>query len=299
MADNTQINVGIGGDIIRTKSIAGIKTEIVQLDLGGETAEQLITAGQKTMANSVPVVMASDYVQPVSVADGSDVAEGATTDSAITTDSSGTISGKLRGLVKIFSSVWDSINGRLLTSAKMFGTNSSTGATEAIWKDPFTGAVVNIDIPHEAIHIGKYFSYSAKIAIANTASYDHLLVIPSAGGKFIHLRLFLISGDSTPLDLILYEGTTVTANGTLQTGYNFNRNFSNSTLSVYTSPTVTTTGTQINIAMIIGSKQNGGVGESSGTEWVLLPSTNYLVRITNNSGGASNVSVRVEWYELP
>lgn len=60
--DNTQLNVGIGGDLIRTKNVGGIKTEIVQLDLGGETAENLIIAGQKTMANSVPVVPASDYV---------------------------------------------------------------------------------------------------------------------------------------------------------------------------------------------------------------------------------------------
>lgn len=37
---------------------------------------------------------------PATVADGADVAEGATTDSAVTTDTSGTVSGKLRGLVK-------------------------------------------------------------------------------------------------------------------------------------------------------------------------------------------------------
>lgn len=36
----------------------------------------------------------------VTVADGADVAEGATTDAAVTTDAAGTVSGKLRGLVK-------------------------------------------------------------------------------------------------------------------------------------------------------------------------------------------------------
>lgn len=36
----------------------------------------------------------------VTVADGADVAEGATTDSAVVTDAAGTVSGKLRGLVK-------------------------------------------------------------------------------------------------------------------------------------------------------------------------------------------------------
>ncbi len=37
---------------------------------------------------------------PVTVADGADVAEGATTDAAVVTDVAGTVSGKLRGLVK-------------------------------------------------------------------------------------------------------------------------------------------------------------------------------------------------------
>jgi hypothetical protein len=53
----------------------------------------------------------------VTIADGSDVAEGATTDAAVVTDANGTVSGKLRGLVKILASVWDSANGRLKVDA--------------------------------------------------------------------------------------------------------------------------------------------------------------------------------------
>lgn len=49
----------------------------------------------------------------VTVADGADVAEGATADAAVTSDTAGTLSAKLRGLVKILASVWDSVNGRL------------------------------------------------------------------------------------------------------------------------------------------------------------------------------------------
>jgi hypothetical protein len=39
--------------------------------------------------------------------------EGTTTDVAVVSDANGTVSGKLRGLVKILASVWDSVNGRL------------------------------------------------------------------------------------------------------------------------------------------------------------------------------------------
>lgn len=53
----------------------------------------------------------------VTIANGSDVAEGSTTDAAVTTDVAGTVSAKLRGLVKIFGSAWDSTNGRINVAA--------------------------------------------------------------------------------------------------------------------------------------------------------------------------------------
>lgn len=55
--------------------------------------------------------------QPVSVANGSNVAQGTTTDAAVISDTTGTTIGFLRGLVKIFASVWDSVNGALRTKA--------------------------------------------------------------------------------------------------------------------------------------------------------------------------------------
>lgn len=50
----------------------------------------------------------------VTVADGANVVEGATTDVAVTSDVNGTLSAKLRGLVKILASVWDAVHGRLI-----------------------------------------------------------------------------------------------------------------------------------------------------------------------------------------
>lgn len=84
MNDNTILNVGAGGDTVRDLARLGgtVKTQVVQLDLGGASAngEVLITAGRQTMAASVPVVLASDQpalpvtgsfyqaTQPVSIA---------------------------------------------------------------------------------------------------------------------------------------------------------------------------------------------------------------------------------------
>lgn len=68
----------------------------------------------------------------VTVADGANVAEGATTDAAVSTDTTGTLSGKLRGLVKLLNSVVtagkiqataDPITGTVTANA---GTNLNT-----------------------------------------------------------------------------------------------------------------------------------------------------------------------------
>ena len=63
-ADNTLLNAGIGGDTMRdlARAAGTVKTQVVQLDLGGASAnsEVLITAGQQAMAASVPVAFASN-----------------------------------------------------------------------------------------------------------------------------------------------------------------------------------------------------------------------------------------------
>jgi hypothetical protein len=66
MADNTILNTGTGGDTVRDldRTAGGIKTQVVQLDLGGAAAnaEKLITAGPQSPANSVPVNLSNDVV---------------------------------------------------------------------------------------------------------------------------------------------------------------------------------------------------------------------------------------------
>lgn len=50
MADNTTLNPMTGGDVVRDISRSGIKTQVVQLDVGGEAAESLVSP-----SNPVPV----------------------------------------------------------------------------------------------------------------------------------------------------------------------------------------------------------------------------------------------------
>ena len=65
MADNTTLNAvsGTPGDTMRDVQKGGgtgPKTPVAIIDVGGAGAENLLTAGQQTMANSVPVAIASN-----------------------------------------------------------------------------------------------------------------------------------------------------------------------------------------------------------------------------------------------
>lgn len=65
---------------------------------------QVITTLQTDDSSNLYVKTVSGSTGAVTIADGADVAEGATTDAAVYTDTTGTLSGKMRGLVKLLAS---------------------------------------------------------------------------------------------------------------------------------------------------------------------------------------------------
>jgi hypothetical protein len=81
----------------------------------------------------------------VTVANGADTAEGSTTDVAVTSDANGTISGKLRGLVKILADVWDSVGHTLKISAAALPlpTGAATSAGQATGNSSLASMVTN------------------------------------------------------------------------------------------------------------------------------------------------------------
>ena len=65
MADNTTLNIGSGGDTVRTLAKAinsPAKTQVISLDVGGgdNSPESLLVLGQNVKASSLPVTIASD-----------------------------------------------------------------------------------------------------------------------------------------------------------------------------------------------------------------------------------------------
>lgn len=157
--------------------------------------------------------------------------------------------------------------------------------------------VVTTDVTHQRVHEGRYFSggeYNA--AIANGGILDILI---QSSTQSTHIKFSGTSGGDA--SMVLYENTTFSAAGTAVVISNHNRSSSKVFSGTITAtPTITVVGTQVNGTIFIagGSHTNsiGGSGDFN-NEFILAASTNYLLRITNNSGAATKVETHIECYQ--
>lgn len=103
----------------------------------------------------------------------------------------------------------------------------------------------------------------------------------------------------------LYEGATITDEGTEVIGHNRNRNLEgvlDFTTEVRQGHTASADGELIYELIVGGSA--GSAGQRRGPEenpeinrWILQPNTDYLMRWTNESGNQGRVELAVDWYE--
>ncbi len=86
----------------------------------------------------------------VTVADGADTTQGTTTDAAVVTDANGTVSAKLRGLVKLLASVisGSKLQIRALTSVDVVTAQAQDGAGNALTS---TGAALDVNLKTSAL----------------------------------------------------------------------------------------------------------------------------------------------------
>lgn len=161
------------------------------------------------------------------------------------------------------------------------------------------GGIV-IDTLHARIHEGVAFTASALSAsLADEDNLDMLLVTPPHGEGGVHLRVSAgLTGDG---ELRIYEGTSVSANGTELDVTNRNRRSSNvSGVSAFQDPTVDTLGTLIvGPSLLPGGRNFRATAASASTlgEHILKASTNYLIRLTSEAGQARRAGVEVLFYE--
>lgn len=135
----------------------------------------------------------------VTVADGADTAEGATTDAAVTTNTTGTLSGKLRGLVAILADVWNSGSHWLQVSiqnATLAVTQSgSWNLASSARSDTFTvtGNGVTVNVSTAPV---KYFSIQVTGTGAGATSWTVVLEASLDGVNFTTIMTHSNTTDS-------------------------------------------------------------------------------------------------------
>lgn len=180
---------------------------------------------------------------------------------------------------------------------------TSPGDEERYKFDRLTHAVAVISSEHRQTHDGMTFHFTERFAaLANLGVHNVLFKVPA--GTYPHAYTFRFSIQDAPVNIEIYEGTTVSADGSAVSTFNRNRNSTRTpTCTAFTGPTITGDGTLIHdryVPSAGGSGVNtvGIIGDGAGEEWLLKPSTNYLIRLTNNSGGAIDGTYEMLWYEL-
>lgn len=173
---------------------------------------------------------------------------------------------------------------------------------EAMKFDDIIHGVTVISSNHRHVHDGSFFHATYRHAsLANLATLDILGVAPA--GCYPHMQGMYVSLGNAPCDIKNYKDATTSADGT--TISSFNRNLNSSSTAEYLfyhTPTVTDVGTLIHDRYVPSpnkDKDAGIITPDLGEEWLLKPSTKYLTRITNNSGGAIQLTFEVLWYEVP
>lgn len=190
----------------------------------------------------------------------------------------------------------DPLSGRVLKEDNSFMNMADTfvGAVDK------SGALKTVTEFQNAVHDGESFSYSAnQIGLANNGVVTFL---GRTGTKQVHFDGLSIKTSIAPFRVQFYEAPTVSNAGTLLTSRRRNRiNTNTSLMEIYSTPTYSAVGTILDDDLIVeisgsGGNKNSGAG-SIDDGWVLKANTDYLIVLTNLSGGATNWSGKFSWHE--
>lgn len=201
-----------------------------------------------------------------------------------------------------YDSVTDTYNEMGISPNGNFSSNSYVwDSVNSLWvpksylaKDLGNDTLVTEDASHYRIHTGQSFTCSEVQDVANSGNFDILLVTGNTTER-CHLT-YDLSAESE-FEFSLYEGITTSALGTSMPVFNRYRSNANVAEAVaYKTPTVTATGTRIRVVHEGAGKFTGG--NDRGThEWIPLPNTKYLFRMTNHTTSNNYMSMKIDWYE--
>jgi hypothetical protein len=148
-----------------------------------------------------------------------------------------------------------------------------------------------IDRDHYELHEGESYVITRVASIGSGNNGDIWIAV---GAVMAHAYITVVGQAET--SFTLHEAGTYSG-GTSLSVINRNRSSVNSSTvtAVYT-PTVSDVGTELYNLRFGSGKAVGG--ETRGTsEWVLAQSTDYLLRVTNQSVSSQYISVQIDFYE--
>lgn len=171
--------------------------------------------------------------------------------------------------------------------------------------DPGSKVPIAIPYDHYRIHAAQTFEVSRYFAAVGDSASAEFAVNITATASEVHAYISY-SASGGPVIAYLYEEHTATNAGTALQARNLNRAHGVDTCtSVWTyTPTAATTGAG---TITIGATYNGaattqqtklGAALRSDEEVILSPGKKYLMRVENRSGGAINILMDVEFYEV-
>jgi len=163
-----------------------------------------------------------------------------------------------------------------------------------------TPPLVTIDTVHDHVHKGITVQASYKSPEgADVADNSDVTLAIFTGRRTSHLAFQVAAGGDA--ELLLYEGASLSANGTNLSAYNLNRADSIFTPSTHVThtPSVTTNGILLHNSFLPGGIAGGSVGGTarSETEWELKADTIYMIKLINRGGNAQPMSIVAQWYE--
>jgi len=170
--------------------------------------------------------------------------------------------------------------------------------------DPLHHAHTTIDVTHRVAHDGFMHHASGKVTGMVADNVDDFLITTPAG-VYPHLQRVNFDFGDGDIDIQTYHSSTTSAPGTTLANLNTNRNSSKTAGAVLSfGPTVTGIGTLMHTAWApptaTGNGQSAaGISDiENGEEWILAPSSKYIIRVTNGSGSEIEYRYEFLWYEL-
>lgn len=173
----------------------------------------------------------------------------------------------------------------------------SDTVARALRLDSSTHAINTTENAHHEIHEGRHFKADRQdTSLATDETIELLLTTPDTT-RWAHFLLTMQSTGEVVVEL--YEGTTVSAEGTAITPINRNRNSDTASVVVVThTPTITSDGTKLTENWIgtTGFKEDIGDRTRGDNEIILKQNTKYLIRLTAVGNGIKG-AIGGDWYE--